>query len=307
MVARCRLCCEARFDLHFSPLSYMQFVFNILFSASAMLLLALGFALIYRVSKFFHFAHGIVFTCGAYAALMMARAGLGLAIAVPIAIVLAAALGCALELCLYRPLRRQQATPLILLLASLGSYILIQNVISLIFGDAALLLPATLSPCRIMGARLSGAQGWTIVAGVLAVLATAGFLASKPGRAMRAVAANPSLANSIGLDPAKVVLYSMALGSALAGLGGVMLALDVGMRPTMGMTPLMLAVVAVIVGGETRLSGVVLGCLLVAACQHGATWHFGSQWQDVAAFAVLFVVVLARQAAGALRSATRAA
>jgi branched-subunit amino acid ABC-type transport system permease component len=85
---------------------------------------------------------------------------------------------------------------------------------------------------------------------------------------------------------------AFAIGSSLAGLAGILVALDVDMTPTMGMNALMMGVVAVIIGGINSIPGIVLGALLLATAQHLGAWFIGSQWQDAIAFVILVLFLL---------------
>jgi branched-chain amino acid transport system permease protein len=114
----------------------MQICLNTLHNASVIALIAVGFALIFRATHFFHFAHAILYTGGAYFVFAFkVKMGSPMWVAIPLALFAAASIGCLIELLVYRPLRTREASPLILLLASLGLYIVLQNVISMIFGD----------------------------------------------------------------------------------------------------------------------------------------------------------------------------
>src|ERR1035441_5277209 len=113
-----------------------QLSLNAIASASVIAMLAVGFSVIYSVSKFFDFTYAIIFTCAAYFTFLSnTRFGLPLSISIFLGIVAATVLGCLIEFFFYRQLKRRFASPAILLLASLGIYIILQNVISLIFGD----------------------------------------------------------------------------------------------------------------------------------------------------------------------------
>ena len=112
-----------------------QLFVNGLIAGTIYALVALGFGLIYATTRFFHFAHGAVYTAGAYLAYSGWLLGLNLPGAVLLAVIDTPILGAVLEIGVYRPLRRKAASSLILLLASLGLFIVIQNLISLTFGD----------------------------------------------------------------------------------------------------------------------------------------------------------------------------
>jgi branched-chain amino acid transport system permease protein len=276
----------------------MQIAANALVTANTILLVAVGFALIFGIVRFFHFAHGIVFTAGAYLAFVFhSWAGLPLIAAVIMAVVGAAVIGCAIEIAVYRPLRRKAASPLILLLASLGVYVVLQNLISIVCGDDTKQLRSSEIPeaINILGARITWVQS-AMIAVTAVLVATLALLVRKTklGQAMRAVADDPQLASVSGIESDRVVVWTLAISSALAAVAGILVALDVDMTPTMGMNPLMLGVVAVIVGGVRGIPGIVLAALLLACAQQATVWVFGSAWQDAVAFLVLLVFLLVR-------------
>jgi branched-subunit amino acid ABC-type transport system permease component len=129
----------------------------------------------------------------------------------------------------------------------------------------------------------------------LALLLTLTLLLRKTriGRNIRAVASDAALADLSGIDSNRIILIVMGLGSFLAAVAGVLVALDVDMTPTMGMQPLMLAVVATIVGGVRNLWGIALASLLLASAQQLTAWQIGAQWQECAAFVILVAFLLA--------------
>ncbi len=276
----------------------MQIGLNILHSASIVALIATGFALIFWTTRFFHFAHAIIFTAGAYLVFAFkGKVGLPMALAIPLGLVGAAILGCLLDLLIYRPLRNKKASPLILLLVSLGLYILLQNLVSMLFGDDTKVIRSgeIREGIHILGAQLTSIQLTTIVTGLFLLCMTRLFLKkTKLGRSIRAVASDPVLAELSGIGSNTIILTVMAIGSFLAGMAGILVALDVDMTPTMGMQPLMLAVVATIIGGTRNVWGIALASFMLAAAQQCAAWMIGSQWQDFTAFILLLVFLLGK-------------
>ncbi|HAB53146.1 MAG: hypothetical protein A2315_04995 [Ignavibacteria bacterium RIFOXYB2_FULL_35_12] len=114
----------------------IQLFFNGLITFSIYIILAIGFDIIYRVNKFFHFAHAVVFTSGAYFTFLFIQIlGWSYYTAIPAAILVACLIGCMTEWFIYKPLRQRKSSAIVLLLASLGIYIVLQNLISLFFGD----------------------------------------------------------------------------------------------------------------------------------------------------------------------------
>jgi branched-chain amino acid transport system permease protein len=146
---------------------------------------------------------------------------------------------------------------------------------------------------NVFGARITPVQIIIIATSIVIVTMIGLFLHySKTGKAMRAVANDPELANISGINSDRVILQSFAIGSALAGIAGILVALDVDMTPTMGMNALMMGVVAMIIGGVGSIWGIVLGSLLLALAQNFAVWYISSQWQDAIAFAILLIFLL---------------
>ena len=275
-----------------------QLILNGIIAGSVYTLVAVGFAVIYRTVRFFHFAHGVVFTAGAYFTyLFKAWLGWPVIVAIPVSIGLCAVLGMMMEIFVYRPLRHKESSALILLLASLGIYIVLQNIISMIFGDDTKTIRSGIvkEGINLLGARITPVQITIICVSLLLVLACFLFLKyTKIGRSMRAVANNPELARVTGINSDSVVFWTFAIGSALAGIAGILVALDVDMTPTMGMNALMMGVAAMIIGGVESIPGVALGALLLGMAQHLGVWKISSQWQDAIAFAILLVFLLFR-------------
>jgi len=275
-----------------------QLLVNALIAASIYALVGTGFALIYSTTRFFHFAHGVVFTAGAYFAFLFnVWLGAPLIPSLIAGVTLAALLGCLMETAVYRPLRQRTASPLVLLLVSLGLYIILQNVISVVFGDDIKTIRSEIveEGASILGARITSIQITTVCLSALLIGLSAVFLQkTRTGRAMRAVASDPELASVSGIAIDRVILWTFALGSSLAGAAGVLLALDVNMTPTMGMNALMMGIIAVIVGGVNSIPGVILGALLLGLAQHLGVWRIGSQWQDAIAFVILLAFLLFR-------------
>ncbi len=275
---------------------YIQICINAIISFSAYFLVAIGFTIIYSIQKFFHFTHAIIYTLGAYFTFLFSQLfGLSLLTSIPLAILSACLLGCLIELIIYKPLRRKKSSSLILLLASLGIYIVLQNVISMILGDDTKSIRTwpVVEGINIFGARITPVQIIIIVSSIVLLLLTSSFLHySRIGSAMRAVANDPELANISGINSDKVIITSFAIGSTLAGIAGILVSLDVDMTPTMGMNALMMGVVAMIIGGAGSIRGIVLGSLLLALAQNLGVWYISSQWQDAIAFAVLLIFLL---------------
>ncbi|HQP99960.1 MAG TPA: branched-chain amino acid ABC transporter permease [bacterium] len=275
-----------------------QVLSNMLYSACTICLVGISFSFIFSAAKFFHFAHAGLIASGAYAYLVFSQwCSLPVYVSVPLALAASAGLGLSLDLAIYRPMRNCGASPLILLLASLGLYILLQNGISMVFGDDTKVISnSDVTPAfLIFGARVTGVQ-LTVMAVAIAVLFIKVFFLdrTKNGLALRAVADSPELARLSGINFDKTMGIAFCLGSFLASTIGLLQAFDVGMTPTMGLPTLLLGVVAVVIGGDGKILGVAVASLFLAFVQHVAGWQFGAQWQETTAFLLLLAFLLCR-------------
>lgn len=184
-----------------------------------------------------------------------------------------------------------------MLLVSLGLYIVLQNIISLLFGDDTKSIRTweVREGIEIAGAYITPVQVIIIAVSIIVVILVSGYLMlAKTGKAIRAVASDSELSKLSGIKSDKIILISFAIGSALAGIAGILVALDVDMTPTMGMNMLLMGVVAMIIGGVGSIWGIVLGSLLLAAAQNLAVWYISSQWMDATASIILLVFLLFR-------------
>ena len=275
-----------------------QFFVNSLISGSIYMIVALSFSIIYTTTNFFHFAHGAIFILGAYFAyLYTSMLGIWVLISLPLGILTATIVGILIELLIYRPLRRKGTTALILLLSSLGIYIVLQNLISMVFGDDTKTLRTgpVQEGVEIFGGQITPIQIMIVIVSFIMLVGCSLLLRyTKTGKAMRAIASNPTLALVSGIDIDKVFLFAFTLGSALAALAGVLISYDIDMTPTMGLNFLMMGVVAVIVGGVGSIQGAAFGGFLLAFAQNFGVWNISSQWQDAIAFVVLLLFLLIR-------------
>jgi branched-chain amino acid transport system permease protein len=275
-----------------------QLLLNGIIAGSIYSLVALGFSIIYQTTRFFHFAHGAVYTFGAYFAyLFYTQLGVDRVIAFPLACLATMLLGGALELGIYKPMRTRKATDLTLLIASLGLYILLQNVISMVWGDDTKTMRTgeVLEGHEFLGARITDIQITIILTSLGLITLISLMLAQmKFGKALRALANDPELARLSGVNSDRYVLYAFAIGSFLAAVAAIMISFDTDMTPTMGFNALVMGIIAVIVGGINSLPGAALGGLFIGLAQNLGVYWLPSKWQDTIAFAILILFLLFR-------------
>lgn len=259
-------------------------------------LVACSFGLILGTTGTFHFAHGVVYAGGAYAAYFVASAlALPLPVAIAAGIAGAALLGVGIEVVIYRPLRRIAASPLVVLIASLGTLIVLENLIAIVFSTDAKVLEVPRRTFIVGGVGFTTLHVTMVVVTAIALAALFAFLRfTRAGHAIRAVANNAEMAVIVGIDTPRVFLWVFALGSALAAPPAILIMLDRGATPDMGMEAILIAAIAVIVGGIGSLGGAVLGAFIIGLAQNLGVMAIPSEWQAAIAFGVLLVVVIVR-------------
>lgn len=276
----------------------LQVPLNGLVAAGPIALVALGLSLVFAAERLFHLAHAVVFTFAAYAAFALHKQwGLSCAMALPLAILVATALGLALESVIYAPMRRLGASPLTMLVASLGLVVLGQSSISLVFGSQTLSLRSGEYSVghEILGARLTNIQIASVLlsgstcAAVLALLKW-----TKAGLLLRAVASDSDLARVVGIPRERVILGAFGVASATAAVASVVVAYDTDIAPAMGFNILLLGLTAAVIGGLGSIQGAVLGGVIIGLAQHLAGWFFPAQWQESIVFLILIAFLLVR-------------
>ena len=239
----------------------IQIIANILIASSLYLLLANSFSLIYYPSRIFHIANAAVISFGAYFVFFFAnKFSIPFSVSVALAIVGATLIGLACEVLVYRQMRKKNVPPLAYLIASIGLYVLLQNYISLFFGDDTKIINTAEVTVgnQIFGAYITTIQIITVFVSIALFIAVNWFLHyTATGKSIRAVASNPELCNIYGISSSKIILIAFGIGSALAAIAGILTAMDTSMTPTFGFNLLLYGVVAMIIGGIGSTRGLI--------------------------------------------------
>ena len=212
-----------------------------------------------------------------------------------LAIIGAMLIGMLCELLLYRPMRQRNLPPLAYLIASIGLYIVLQNIISLYFGDDTKVINTAEITVghQIFGAYITTVQIITICVSVILFIGVNLFLHfTATGKSIRAVSSNPELCNIYGISSNKIILIAFALGSALAAIAGILSAMDTNMTPTFGFNLLLYGVVAMIIGGVGSIRGLLAGSFLVATAQHMAAFYLDTKWMDAVTYIILILFLI---------------
>jgi branched-chain amino acid transport system permease protein len=275
----------------------VQILLNGIVSGFAYALVAFGFALIYSTTKIFHFAHGGIYTLAAY--LMFTfynQMHFPLLVAVLLSLTLSSILGVAIDELIYVPLTKRSSTLLVQMISSLGLYIVIVNSIALFYGNETKIVTPGVQPSfRIGTVILSRIQIATLLASLLLCLFLIFILKkTKLGLMIRAMRDNPELLSIVGVNPRMIRWFVFAMGSFLAAVPSILVGLDVGIDPNIGMSAFLAGSVSVIVGGVGVFEGAPLGALLLGLTQSLVIWKASARWQDAIAFLILILFLLFR-------------
>ncbi|MEE8186740.1 MAG: branched-chain amino acid ABC transporter permease [Nitrososphaerales archaeon] len=275
-----------------------QLITNGIIAGSIYALIAVGFTIIYRTVRFFHLAHGVVYTAAAYAAYTFAiLLGMHPIVSFLLAIILAGTLGIIIDRFVYFPLRQQKASNLIFLLASFGVFVFIQNFFQLIYGSQILTIRT--GPIKeghhFLGAVITNIQILILVVSGFLLVAVWWFVQkTKLGKAMRAVSDDPVASSVVGIDPERTILAAFAIGSVVAGVAGILISYETSIEPTMGFTAILKGIIASIVGGIGSIPGAVAGGFFLGLAENLGIWKIQAGWKDAIAFAILIVFLLVR-------------
>ncbi|HEY0944407.1 MAG TPA: branched-chain amino acid ABC transporter permease, partial [Opitutaceae bacterium] len=209
-----------------------------------------------------------------------------------------ALLGMTIERLAYRRLRG--APTLNVLITAIGVSLFLEYTGQVFFGAAPRTFPAVFPSRHFTTGELVVSSNQLVVIGVaiaLVIALQAIVHRTKIGTAMRAVSLNPRAAQLVGVNTNTVIAFTFALGSALAGAGGVLYAMNYpSIDPLMGVMPGLKAFVAAILGGIGNIPGAALGGLILGVVETFVGGSEYSTYKDAIAFAILIVILLFRPA-----------
>lgn len=273
-----------------------QIFVNIIFSASVYILISISFSIIYTSVKFFHIAHSAIISIGAYFTyLFFHQLNFSIWIAIPISVILSILVGISIDLFIYRPLRKKNTSPLLMLITSLGLYIVLQNCISIIWGDdtKSIMITDIKVGHKLFGAFITSIQISTIIICLSSFFIMLIFLKyNKIGRNIRAITSNTELANILGINTNKTILWSFGIGSCLASIAGILIGVDTILTPTMGFNLMLYGVVAMIIGGVGSTWGLIGGGFLLAIAQHLTAFYIDSKWMEAITYTILILFLI---------------
>jgi len=284
---------------------FIELFFSGLTRGSIYALIALGYTMVYGIIGLINFAHGEIYMIGAFTAFIAATVFSIMGLPLPAIFILAAlaamiwssAYGYTIEKLAYKPLRN--APRLSPLISAIGMSIFLQNYVLLAQTSDFLPFPELIPEFAFMEpiAGVVGSSDLVILLTTAVVMIALSWLIkfTRIGKAMRATAQDRTMAMLVGINVNTVISVTFVLGSALAALGGLLIASHVGqINFFIGFIAGIKAFTAAVLGGIGSIPGAVLGSFILGLTEAFATGYVSSDYEDVFAFSLLVLILIFR-------------
>jgi branched-chain amino acid transport system permease protein len=274
-------------------------------------LVALGYTMVYGIIELINFAHGDVFTLGAYIATVLLgffavnENGftvvnfIALLIVFPVVMLVMGLINITIERVAYRPLRN--APRLAPLITAIGMSFVLEGIMFIWQGPATVHFPNILpngpaSQTTIAGVLVGFKDVFVVVAAIILVSLLAVFInGSKLGKAMRATAQDRDAAQLMGIDINRTIAATFFIGALLAGAGGIIWGLYFNnLTYNLGFRTGLVAFTSAVFGGIGNIPGAALGGLIIGLVSSYSDSYIGSKWTEVVIFGILIGVLVFR-------------
>lgn len=271
-------------------------LFGGLFQGSLYAMMAVGLALVWTTIGVFNFSHGVFMMLGAYMAWQFVDAGMPAYVAFPLAVGTLAGLGFLLQATVVRPLIGRANLVLVVVITTLAAGSLMENAALLVWGPRSKQLPPLLEGNVIFAGIGVSLHQIAIIALTPVILLTLWFFLNRTrlGLALRAVAQNEDASRLVGLNVTALYAIAFGIAAALAALAGIFLGGYRFMTPVMGADPLLKALIVVVFGGISSISGPIFAAYVIGFFEAICTYYFGLYWTPALLFAALILTLMVR-------------
>jgi branched-chain amino acid transport system permease protein len=274
----------------------MQVIINGLISGLVISVLAIGFNAVYLPSRIFYISLGGIYAITPFAAWACLQYKLPLGFAFLAAVLAALVISIANEYCNHAPLEKRKASPGAHLISSLGIYIILIQVIAIVWGSETKVLREGIDKAFKIGSLIITKS--QLISGLVSAVLIAAFLTwlkrHKMGIRFKALADNPIELALRGYNIKRLRLFAFGLSGFLTAVASLLTAYETGFDPYVGMSAFLLAVVATIIGGQESFIGPVIGGILIGLIRAQVVWHFSARWQDAFTFLILVIFLYLR-------------
>lgn len=274
----------------------MQILINGLISGAAIALLATAFQIVYLPTRVFFLGLAGIYAAAPFFAYGVLRSGGAWPIAVAVALGACVILSLLCEWLNHARLARRQASDGTHLVSSLGIYIIIVQLVGMIWGNGAKALRTGLdSSTQFLGVIVTGPQWVTLGVSAVIIAVFVLFLTRADlGLRLRALADNQVQFSLLGHNVDRHRLLAFAISGFLAAGSSLAVSYDVGFDPHVGLDALLLSIAAVIIGGRDSFLGPALAGILLGVVRSGVIWFLSAQWEDAVTFTLLILFLFLR-------------
>ncbi len=274
----------------------IQLLINIIYSFSLFLMISTSFSLIYYTTRYLHIAHAAIIALGPYFVILFFYGfSLPFNLSIVFSVLFASIIGVCCDFFVYKLMRKRNAPIFAYMIASIGLYVVLQNCISLYFGDGPRIINIFDIKIgnRIFDGYITDVQFVAIFCSFILFLGLNLFLKfSSMGKSIRAVASNSDLSGFFGISSDKVIFISFFIGSVFAAIAGILFAMDTSITPTFGFSLLLFGIVAMIIGGVGSNLGLVVGSLLISIIHHFTAYGIDAKWVNAVTYIFLILFLL---------------
>jgi branched-chain amino acid transport system permease protein/neutral amino acid transport system permease protein len=268
-----------------------------LITSAVLAIAAVAFTLQFAVTDVLNLAFGAVMTAGAFIAYWINQLGVSVWVGMLVAVAACSALSVLVNLFIYAPFQRRGSSPITMVIVSLGVALVIEFGIQAIVGGVSVSYAMSQGSTLRLGGLILTTVQLVIVAISLVVMAAAHVLLryTRLGKAMRATAANRTLARNCGIRASRVITVTWALTGGLCGLAGTVFAIDVSsFGPTSDDIFLILILAAVFLGGPGHAYGAMIGALVIGLATEISAAYIEPDYKYVIAFVALLAMLAVR-------------
>lgn len=276
-------------------MEFIQQLINGLALGSVYALLALGYTMVYGIIQLINFAHGEIYMIGAFAGFYSATTlKLPLIPTLLVAMAASALAGIIIEKIAYKPLRNSPR--ITLLITAIGVSLLLQNTMRILVGSDPKPFPDLINAGTL---NIGAVQiQWKtilmfLVSALLVLVLQFIVYKTKLGKAMRAASQDIEAASLMGINVNNTISFTFALGSALAGIAGVLVAISYpSITPYIGVMPGLKSFVAAVLGGIGSIPGALVGGLLIGILETLSKAYISTSFSDAIVFGILILILL---------------
>jgi branched-chain amino acid transport system permease protein len=271
-------------------------LFGGLFQGSLYAMMAVGLALVWTTIGVFNFSHGVFMMLGAYLAWQFVALGFPAYVAFPLAVALMAGVGWLLQATVVRPLIGRANLVLVVVITTLAAGSLIENGALVVWGPRSKQVPPLLEGNVTLGGIGVSLHQIAIIVVTPIILAALWYFLNRTrlGLALRAVAQNEDASRLVGLNVTALYALAFGIAAALAALAGIFLGGYRFMTPVMGTDPLLKALIVVVFGGISSISGPIFAAYVIGFFEAVCSYYFGLYWTPALLFAALILTLMVK-------------